>query len=164
MDEWLRARDVSPTDAEGGLAASVLAAPAAASRIPSATVPPSGYRLSGATLAALAAVAGVAAVGLGSWAFVQSVRTADKPESSAAASNVERVVTLLSKPTTERIPLTNVVGRIMLVVGQKGYGVFVLDGLDEAPTGKSYQAWVIRPKAAAPVSAAVFDGARWPCR
>jgi anti-sigma-K factor RskA len=36
--------------------------------------------------------------------------------------------------------------------------MLVLKGLGAAPEGRSYQAWVLRPNAKVPVSAAVFSG------
>jgi anti-sigma-K factor RskA len=122
--------------------------------------PPSHHRLSGAALAAIAAAVGLAAIGMGGWAFAQSVRD-DETQPAASVTRapaVEQVVSLMARPTTDRIPLRNSVGRIVLVVGAKGYGVLVLDGLSHAPAGKSYQAWVIRPGEPAPLSAAVFSG------
>lgn len=118
--------------------------------------------VSGATLAGIATAVGVAAIALGAWAVVLSVSSNDSSEASAAAvelQGVRQVVSLLSKPSTERIPLEGSAGRIILVVGARGYGVLVLDGLAPAPGGKSYQAWLIRPNAKTPKPAAVFSGA-----
>lgn len=116
-------------------------------------------RVSGGTLAALAAIAGVGAIGLGLWAFVASVRS----ESSGAtaqttpADGAVQAISLLSKPGTKRLPLEGTGGRIVLAVGTRDRGVLVLDGLGIAPVGMSYQAWVVKPRTRA-VSAAVFSG------
>lgn len=112
--------------------------------------------LSGATIAALAALAGASAILLGSWAFVSSVRS--DHETTADAAQSQQVISLLSKPSTQRVPLDGSAGRITLAVGTGGRGFLVLDGLGLAPTGKSYQAWVIEPTAKVPASAAVFAG------
>lgn len=132
-----------------------------ASTHPDEVVPGSRHRLSGATLAAIAAAFGLAAIGTGGWAFIESVRAdGAQPVSFVEKQSVaERVVSLVSKPTTERIPLQNAAGRLVLVVGAKGYGALVLDGLGHAPEGRAYQAWVERRGSQAPVSAAVFTGA-----
>lgn len=112
--------------------------------------------VSGATIAALAALAGVGAIVLGSWAFVSSVRSDD--ETSIDTARSEQVISLLSKPSTQRVPVDGSAGRIILAVGTDGQGYLVLDGLGLAPAGKSYQAWVIKPNVKAPASAAVFAG------
>ena len=112
-------------------------------------------RLSGSTIAAFAALAGVGAILLGSWAFVSSVTSDD---TSSATTQSEQVISLLSKPSTERVPVDGSAGRIVLAVGTGGRAYLVLDGLGLAPTNKSYQAWVIKPNAKAPESAAVFQG------
>jgi hypothetical protein len=117
-------------------------------------------RLSGAMLAALAAVAGMAAIALGTWAFVSSVRDDGttqivRPPISEAA----QAISLLSKPTTVRLPLVGADGRATLAVAANGRGMLVLDGMGIAPVGRTYQAWVTPPGAgSAPLAAAVFTG------
>jgi len=117
---------------------------------------PSGKRLSGAMIAALAALAGVGAILLSSWAFVSSVRSDEGSTSDTAQSR--RAVSVLSKPSTQRVPVDGSAGRMILAVESSRLGYLVLDGFGHAPSGKSYQAWVIRPNAKTPVSAAVFSG------
>jgi Anti-sigma-K factor rskA len=123
---------------------------------------PQRHRVSGVTFAALAAVAGVAAIALGMWAFVSSVRAQDEPEvvRPAPIYGAVQAISLLSKPTTERIPLEGSQGDAVLAVGARGRGVLVLDGLPLAPAGRSYQAWVVDPKVRPleHLSAAVFTG------
>jgi Anti-sigma-K factor rskA len=123
---------------------------------------PEPHRLSGVTLAALAAVVGVAAIALGMWAFVSSVRAQDDPEvvRSAPIYGAAQAISLLSKRSTERIPLEGSQGSAVLAVGARGRGVLVLDGLPVAPAGRSYQAWVVDPKVRPleHMSAAVFTG------
>jgi anti-sigma-K factor RskA len=127
---------------------------------PLESVLPAGRRgLSGTTLAAIATIVGIAAIGLGAWAVALSLKDENGSGATAAVElqGVQRVVSLLSKPSTERIPLRGSSGKITLVVGARGYGVLVVDGLSQAPGGKSFQAWVIRPNADPPKSAAVFS-------
>jgi hypothetical protein len=123
---------------------------------------PQAHRLSGVTLAAFAAVAGVAAIALGTWAFVTSVRAQDDPEvvRSAPSYGAAQAISLLSKRSTERIPLEGSHGSAVLAVGARGRGVLVFHGLPIAPAGRSYQAWVVDPKVRPPehLSAAVFTG------
>jgi hypothetical protein len=125
---------------------------------------PPRRRLSGPVLAALAAVAGVAAVALATTALVASLDSDDggaeaiEPTPTESVPAAEQALSLLSKPSTQRLPIAKSGGRIILAVGVSGRGVLVLDGLGLAPAGKAYQAWVITPNANAPASAAVFSG------
>lgn len=116
-------------------------------------------RPSAGTLLVLAVVAGLTAIALGSWAFIRTERDhGPTPASPSTRTPMEQAVSLLAKPGTQRIPLTGSVGRIVLVVGPRDNGVLVIDGLGRAPVGKSYQAWVVKPTAQAPISAALFTG------
>jgi hypothetical protein len=126
---------------------------------------PPARRLSAPILAALAAVAGVAAIALATTALVKSLDSDDRnavaAEQTTTAEGVpaaEQALSLLSRPSTQRLPIANSGGRVILAVGVTGRGVLVLDGLGLAPAGKAYQAWVIKPNANAPDSAAVFSG------
>jgi hypothetical protein len=114
-------------------------------------------RLSGTTLAALGALAGAAAIALGAWAVVESTGS-DEDSEAAGTVQSQELISVLSQPATERIPLQGSQGRIILVAAANGKAYLVLDGLGLAPSGRSYQAWVIRPGADAPASAAVFEG------
>jgi Anti-sigma-K factor rskA len=120
---------------------------------------PKGQRLSGPVLAALAALAGVAAMVLGTTAFAASLRSDDSDGTQPASASRAAAISFLAKPSTARVHVAGSRGRIVLAVGSAGRGVLVLKGLGAAPQGKSYQAWVTRPKAKVPVSAAVFTGA-----
>jgi len=124
-------------------------------------LPASPYRLSGATLATFAVLAGVAAIALGTWAFVSSVRDDGSAQIvPPSTSDSAQAISLLSNPTTVRLPLTGSDGRTVLAVSSNGRGMLVLDGLGVAPVGRTYQAWVStpRPKRSLPLSAAVFTG------
>jgi hypothetical protein len=120
---------------------------------------PSRRRRSGATLAALGALAGVGAIALGAWGVASNLSSDDSSSATtpAALENVPQIVSLISKPTSVRIPLQGSGQRIILVVGARGYGVLVLNGLAAPPAGKTYQAWVIRPNKT-PKSAGIFAG------
>jgi Anti-sigma-K factor rskA len=126
---------------------------------------PPARRLSAPVLAALAAVAGVAAIALATTALVKSLDSDDgdavaaqQPTTAESTPAADQALSLLSKPSTQRLPIANSGGRVILAVGGTGRGVLVLDGLGLAPSGKAYQAWVIKPQAKAPASAAVFSG------
>lgn len=116
-------------------------------------------RLSSATLAALGMVAGLAAIALGAWGVASSVSdNGSSPATTTAEQNVSQVVSLISKPSTTTIPLQGSGRRIILVVGAKGYGVLVLNDVQQPPAGKTYEAWVIRPNVKAPQPAGLFAG------
>jgi Anti-sigma-K factor rskA len=124
---------------------------------------PKPHRVSGVTLAALAAVTGLAAIALGTWAFVSSVRDdGDIVEvvRTAPVYGAAQAISLLSKPSTQRIPLKGSEGAVTLAVAPRGRGLLVLDGLAIAPIGLNYQAWVVEPKRGKreQVSAGTFTG------
>lgn len=109
---------------------------------------PAPHRVSGITLASLAAVVGLAAIALGTWAFASSVRDRDTVEvlRTAPVYGAAQAISLLSKPSTQRITLRGSDGAVTLAVAAGGRGVLVLDGLSIAPVGLTYQAWVVEPK------------------
>ena len=116
--------------------------------------------VSGAVLATFAALAGMSAIALGLWAFVVSV-PADSPTEivGAPVSESAQAISLLSKPTTVRLPLAGADDRATLAVASNGRGMIVLDGLGIAPVGRTYQAWVLTPRPRPrPLPAAVFTG------
>lgn len=127
-------------------------------------LPPDEHRLSGVTIAALAAVVGLASIALGTWAFVSSVREQGSTEIVRVAPErnpgAEQAISLLSRPRTERIPLRGSSGNVVLAVSPRGRGALVLEGLARAPAGRSFQAWVVDPKKRPleHASAAVFKG------
>jgi anti-sigma-K factor RskA len=87
-------------------------------------------------VAAVAAVAACAAIGLGVW-------------------NISLHNRLGNPQALQALPVTGAPGS--LVVGQNGAAALVLYRLDSAPAGKTYEAWVIRGKRA-PVPAGLFHG------
>jgi hypothetical protein len=116
--------------------------------------------LSGATIAGIALVVGVAAIALGLWAFVTSVRAQETVFVPRAVPNTpaDRAIALLANPSTRRLPLDGSRGRVVLAVGRGGRALLVVDGIAPAAAGHSYEAWVLRPRAKAPAPAAVFSG------
>jgi hypothetical protein len=107
------------------------------------------------TLAALAVACGLAAVLLGAWALLATVRSDGAP---APAPTLERSVAVLTDARAERIPLHGSLGRITLVVGEDGTAVLALDGLGAAPEGRVYAAWLVRPGSATPLPTGTFTG------
>jgi hypothetical protein len=126
-------------------------------------VPP---RRAGGPLVALAVIAGLAAVALATWAFASAVRAADDepavtvrtPVAVAPDPGLERALSLLARPDTQRFRVAGSVGRIVLAVTPGNRGYLVLRGLRRAPAGRVYQAWVIPPAALTIRPGALFRG------
>jgi anti-sigma-K factor RskA len=104
------------------------------------------------TTAAIAAVAACTAVGLGIWAT--SLSHSVNRERSARAADAGALA-ILSDPATRRVPLDG--GNGVVAVDRTGKGVLVVDRLASAPSGKTYEAWVI-PPGGAPKAAGIFGG------
>ncbi len=120
---------------------------------------PPERRLSAATLAGLAAAAGIAAIVLGGWAFVSGVGTDRAGDSSPVSvpTGFEQALTLLARPNAERLALEGSVGRIILVVQPSNDAALVLNGLGEADPAWAYQVWVTPRDSITPRSAGLFS-------
>jgi anti-sigma-K factor RskA len=101
----------------------------------------------------VAAVAAVVAIGLGIWNLSLSHSIDDKDAELAATAKALEIV---GDANAARQNLTGADGS--LVVARTGGGALVLCGLQSAPKGKTYEAWVIAGKRAS--RAGVFDGGR----
>jgi anti-sigma factor RsiW len=95
--------------------------------------------------AVAAAVAACAAIGLGIWAATLS-RSLDR-ERSAKEQQAD-VVSILSDPAARRFALSGSHGT--LVVSRTGAGALLVSNLRPAPSGKTYEAWVIQGKTPRP--------------
>lgn len=102
--------------------------------------------------ASVAAVAACTAVGLGVWAGLLH-RTVGTER--AARANDATAVEILADPASRRVPLDG--GGGVVAVGPNGDGVLVVRRLPEAPSGKTYEAWVI-PAGGKPKPAGLFHG------
>ena len=102
-------------------------------------------------LASAAAVAAIVAIGLGIWATQIS---GDLDEARAALDREQRAAAILADPGARTVSLEAGDGR--LVVAPDGRAALVLSGLDPAPSGKTYEVWVIEGKMPAP--AGLFRG------
>ena len=126
---------------------------------------PRGQRPTPIVLAVLGVLAGLGAMALGAVAVFSAGTSPsnDTPAATpqAAASALpgveERALSLLAKPSTERIVFQGSGGRLVLAVGTGGRAAILLRGLDRRPAGKPYYAWVVAPRSA-PVRAARFLG------
>jgi anti-sigma factor RsiW len=102
-------------------------------------------------LSAVAAVAAVAAIALGAWAASLHNRLGDANDRLAAEQSSLAVV---SDPDARTVSLAK--GQGQLVVAPSGRAVMVVDGLDTAPAGKTYEVWVIM--GTTPKRAGLFRG------
>jgi anti-sigma factor RsiW len=89
-------------------------------------------------LGAVAAVAAVVALGIGLWA---SDLSSQLDETRAALERQEAAAEILVDPAAQSVALQAGTGR--LVVDADGQAVLVLDGLDPAPAGKTYEMWIV---------------------
>jgi anti-sigma factor RsiW len=89
-------------------------------------------------LAGVAAIAAVVALGFGLWAALLS-NDLDQARSA---------LDILADPDARTVPLQSGSGR--LVVDPDGQAVLVLGGLEQAPSGKTYEVWVVQDGNAAP--------------
>lgn len=113
--------------------------------------PGAGRRNVTRMLGAVAAVAAVVAVGLGVWGLDVA---GELDDTRAALDRAQAVTTVLGDPSAQTVSLAAGSGK--LVVGSDGAAVLVVDGLDEAPAGKTYQVWIVTGDEAA--SAGTFTG------
>ena len=102
-------------------------------------------------LAAAAAAAAVVALGVGLWA---SRLSSDLDDARSALERERATAAVLADPGSRTVGLQAGEGR--LVVSPDGQAVLVLDGLDPAPAGKTYEMWIIEDGNAA--QAGLFPG------
>jgi hypothetical protein len=108
------------------------------------------------TLAVLAAACGLGAVVLGLGAVLWPGDDSSPSPSSSPA--LEQAVSILADPAVERITFAGSVGRLVLLVGQRGDAVLALNGLGPAPEGRVYQAWVTQPGPGETLPAGLLGG------
>jgi anti-sigma-K factor RskA len=100
-------------------------------------------------LASVTAIAAAVAIGFGIYAMSLNGQLDD---SRAALSAQETAAAVLADTNTTSVPMNGGSGKV--VVNDAGSAVLVLNALPAAPSGKTYQAWVITDDT--PVSAGVF--------
>jgi anti-sigma-K factor RskA len=103
-------------------------------------------------LGAVAAIAAAAAIGIGIYAVSVSN---DLDDTRSALAQTKRAQAVLADPSSREVDLQAGEGR--LVVGPDGDAVLVLDMVDPAPEGKTYEAWIIEGDT--PRRAGTFPGA-----
>ena len=99
--------------------------------------------------AVLAAVAAVAAIGLGIW----SIHLSHSLDNERNAR--ERITNIITTPTASIVRVTGQTSGTLLVT-PSGDATLIVSQLPEAPKGKVYEAWVIRNDK--PVRAGTFPG------
>ena len=102
----------------------------------------------------VAVAAAVAAVGIGIWAATLH-RSLNHERSARDEAN--RALNILSDPTAKKLPLTGSASSSgALAVKPNGDAAIVVPRLERAPSGKTYEAWVIAN--GEPVRAGTFPG------
>jgi len=101
--------------------------------------------------AAVAAVAACLAIAFGVWA-ASLHRSLDRERSASASQSA--AMDILADPASRRVPLGGIPGT--LVVDPRGRGALVVDSLPSAPSGHTYEAWIIGR--GAPKPAGLFRG------
>ena len=96
-------------------------------------------------LGAAAAIAAVVALAIGLWAAQVS---GDLDDARSALEREQAAAAVLADPEARSVALQAGEGR--LIVASDGSAALVLDGLDPAPAGKTYEAWIDRGRRARP--------------
>ena len=112
---------------------------------------PLGSRWTDATRA-IAAVAAVAAIGFGIWAATLS-RSLDHERS--ALEQAKRAIAVASDPSAARVRVRGT-AQGTLFVSRTGDAALVVSSLERAPSGRTYEAWVIQNNK--PLRAGTFTG------
>ena len=102
-------------------------------------------------LGAVAAIAAVVALALGLWG---SSLSSDLDETRAALARARAASAVVADPNARTVDLAEGSGR--LVVDASGRAALVLTDLGPAPSGRTYQAWIIEGDN--PIPAGVFPG------
>jgi len=102
-------------------------------------------------LAAATAVAAAAAIVLGIWS---ASLHSDLDSTRSARARDAQALAVLSSPQATRIPLTGASGALTVI--PSGDAVLAVSQLRPAPSGKTYEAWVIEGATAKP--AGLFEG------
>jgi anti-sigma-K factor RskA len=89
-------------------------------------------------LGAVAATAAVVALGIGLWA---SNLSSELDDTRRALARQQAAAQVLVDPAAESVALQQGTGR--LIVAPDGQAVLVLDGVDPAPEGKTYEMWIV---------------------
>ncbi len=104
------------------------------------------------SVAAAASIAACVAIGLGIWAGSLS-HSLDRARASSASA--QAIAQVLANPSSQKIPLKGGTGT--LAVDPAGRGVLIVRRLPAAPSGRTYEAWVI-PAGGMPHKAGLFAG------
>jgi hypothetical protein len=104
------------------------------------------------TIVAVAAIAAVAAIGFGIWAASLS-RSLDRERS--AAQQAKRGLAVASDPSSARVRVRGT-AQGTLFVSRTGDAALVVSRLERAPSGRTYEAWVIQN--GKPLRAGTFTG------
>ena len=91
-----------------------------------------------------------AAAALGAWAIWGG------DDTSSASPGANQAIELISQPGARRVAVNGSKGTMVLVTTPNGRAVLIVTGLQAAPKGKQYQAWIVTGKT--PHPAGLFKG------
>lgn len=103
-----------------------------------------------------AALVLVAAAGAGAWAIWDSGNDESTTAAPVIPSGATQAIELISQPGARSVSVAGSKGTMVLVVAPNGRAALIISGLDKAPPGKEYQAWIVTGKTAK--SAGLFKG------
>ena len=98
----------------------------------------------------------LAAAGLGGWAIWDRGNDDGTTAAPALPSGATQAIELISQPGARSVSVAGSKGTMVLVVAPNGRAALIISGLDKAPPGKEYQAWIVTGKT--PKSAGLFSG------
>lgn len=116
-----------------------------------------GWLIGGAVLL----TAGLAAAALAAWSSDVFESDEEEPGASARALSTlaerqARAISIMAQPGATRIPVVGAEERLLLIVGMEGDAVLLVSRLEEAPSGRTYEIWVIEGQTPRP--AGLFRG------
>jgi hypothetical protein len=98
----------------------------------------------------------LAAAALGAWAIWGGDNDEGTTAAPALPSGATQAIELISQPGARSVSVAGSKGTMVLVVAPNGRAALIISGLDKAPPGKEYQAWIVTGKT--PKSAGLFEG------
>jgi hypothetical protein len=98
----------------------------------------------------------LSAAALGAWAIWGGDNDEGTTAAPALPSGATQAIELISQPGARSVSVAGSKGTMVLVVAPNGRAALIISGLDKAPPGKEYQAWIVTGKT--PKSAGLFKG------
>ena len=120
------------------------------------TKPSTGSRWRRVLVSTLAVLVLLGAAALGAWAIWGGDDGTKVAAGPLTPSGAAQALELMSQPGARSVSVANSKGAMVLVVTPGGRAALIVSGLEKAPPGKEYQAWVVTKSG--PHSAGLFKG------